>query len=75
MNSAEQTKTSAQNALTSAQNAVETAQNQIETCESQQKSAHDSYDQEKNYSTIKAKAQSVEDAKPSWNRPSAPPIL
>ena len=63
LNSAEQTKTSAQNALTSAQNAVETAQNQIETCESQQKSAHDSYDQEKNYSTIKAKAQSVEDAK------------
>lgn len=63
LNSAEQTKTSAQNAMTSAQNAVETAQNQIETCESQQKSAHDSYDQEKNYSTIKAKAQSVEDAK------------
>lgn len=63
LNSAEQTRSAAQSALTSAQNAVETAQNQIETCESQQKAAHDSYDQEKNYSTIKSKAQNVEDAK------------
>ena len=58
-----QTRSSAESALNQADNAVESAENQVESCESQLKSAHDSYDNEKNYSNIKSRAQSVEDAK------------
>lgn len=55
-------KTQAETALTSAKNAVDAAQKQIDTCEQQVKAAHDSYDQEKNYSNLLNKTQNVEDA-------------
>lgn len=63
VNTAEQTKTSAETAYNQAENSVKTAQSQLDTAQQQVKSAHDSYDNEKNYSTIKTKAQAVEDAK------------
>lgn len=56
------TKTQAENTLESAKNAVESAAKQIDTCEQQVKSAHDSYDQEKNYSNLLNKTQNVEDS-------------
>ena len=59
---ADSTKTQAENALESAKNAVEAAAKQIDTCEQQVKSAHDSYDQEKNYSNLLNKTQNVEDS-------------
>lgn len=59
---AEQTKNSAESAYTQAETSVSTAETQVETAEQQVKSAHDAYDNEKNYSTIKTKAQAVEDA-------------
>ena len=59
---ADTTKTQAENALESAKNAVEAATKQIDTCEQQVKSAHDSYDQEKNYSNLLNKTQNVEDS-------------
>ena len=59
---ADSTKTQAENALESAKNAVESAAKQIDTCEQQVKSAHDSYDQEKNYSNLLNKTQNVEDS-------------
>ena len=63
VNAAEQTKNSAETAYNQAETQVSTAEAQLETAEQQVKSAHDSYDNEKNYSTIKTKAQAVEDAK------------
>ena len=62
LNQADSTKTQAESALDSAKNAVESANNQIDTCEQQVKSAHDSYDQEKNYSNLLNKSQNVEDS-------------
>ena len=62
LNQADSTKTQAENALESAKNAVESANKQIDTCEQQVKSAHDSYDQEKNYSNLLNKTQNVEDS-------------
>ncbi len=62
LNQADSTKTQAENALESAKNAVESATNQVDTCEQQVKSAHDSYDQEKNYSNLLNKSQNVEDS-------------
>lgn len=62
VNSAEQTKTAAETAYNQAETSVKTAESQLETAEQQVKSAHDAYDNEKNYSTIKSKAQAVEDA-------------
>ena len=59
---ADSTKTQAEDALESAKNAVESATKQIDTCEQQVKSAHDSYDQEKNYSNLLNKTQNVEDS-------------
>ena len=59
---ADTTKTQAESALESAKNAVESATKQIDTCEQQVKSAHDSYDQEKNYSNLLNKTQNVEDS-------------
>lgn len=59
---ADTTKTQAENALESAKNAVESSAKQIDTCEQQVKSAHDSYDQEKNYSNLLNKTQNVEDS-------------
>ena len=59
---ADTTKTQAEDALESAKNAVEAATKQIDTCEQQVKSAHDSYDQEKNYSNLLNKTQNVEDS-------------
>ena len=63
VNSAEQTMTAAETAYNQAETQVDTAQSQVESAEQQVKSAHDSYDNEKNYSTITSKAQAVEDAK------------
>ena len=62
LNQADSTKTQAENALESAKNAVESANKNIDTCEQQVKSAHDSYDQEKNYSILLNKTQNVEDS-------------
>ena len=59
---ADSTKTQAESALDSAKNAVDTANTQIDTCEQQVKAAHDSYDQEKNYSNLLNKSQNVEDS-------------
>ena len=59
---AKQALSAAETALTQAETAVKTAESQVETAEQQVKSAHDAYDNEKNYSTIKTKAQAVEDA-------------
>lgn len=59
---ADSTKTQAESALDSAKNAVDTANTQISTCEQQDKAAHDSYDQEKNYSNLLNKSQNVEDS-------------
>lgn len=63
MSAAEQTKNSAETAYNQAETQVSTAESQVEGAEQQVKSAHDAYDNEKNYSTIKTKAQTVEDAK------------
>lgn len=62
VNAAEQTKNSAETAYNQAETQVSTAESQVEAAEQQVKSAHDAYDNEKNYSTIKTKAQAVEDA-------------
>ena len=62
LNQADSTKTQAESALDSAKNAVDTANTQISTCEQQVKAAHDSYDQEKNYSNLLNKSQNVEDS-------------
>ncbi len=62
VSAAEQAMTAAESTYTQAVTKVDTAQSQVETAEQQVKSAHDSYDNEKNYSTIKSKAQAVEDA-------------
>lgn len=62
VNAAEQTKTAAETAYNQAENQVDTAESQLETAEQQVKSARDAYDNEKNYSNIKTKAQAVEDA-------------
>lgn len=59
---ADSTKTQAESALDSAKNAVDTANTQISTCEQQVQAAHDSYDQEKNYSNLLNKSQNVEDS-------------
>lgn len=59
---AEQTKNSAESVYNQAETQVSTAETQVETAEQQVKSARDAYDNEKNYSTIKTKAQAVEDA-------------
>ena len=59
---ADSTKTQAESALDSVKNAVDTANTQISTCEQQVKAAHDSYDQEKNYSNLLNKSQNVEDS-------------
>lgn len=59
---ADSNKTQAESALDSAKNAVDTANTQISTCEQQVKAAHDSYDQEKNYSNLLNKSQNVEDS-------------
>ena len=53
---------SAQVALTSAETALETAKKTTESAEKALKSAHDAYDNEKNYSSLKTRAQNVEDA-------------
>lgn len=53
---------SAQVALTSAETALETAKKTTESAEKALKSTHDAYDNEKNYSSLKTRAQNVEDA-------------
>lgn len=53
---------SAQVALTSAETTLESAKKTTESAEKALKSAHDAYDNEKNYSSLKTRAQSVEDA-------------
>lgn len=62
LKNADSTKNQAESALDSAKNAVDTANTQISTCEQQVKAAHDSYDQEKNYSNLLNKSQNVEDS-------------
>lgn len=48
--------------LTQYETALETAKKTTESAEKALKSAHDAYDNEKNYSSLKTRAQSVEDA-------------
>lgn len=48
--------------LTQYETALESAKKTTESAEKALKSAHDAYDNEKNYSSLKARAQSVEDA-------------
>ena len=55
-------KSSAERDLEAAKTSVETATKNIDTCEQQVKAAHDSYDQEKNYSNLLNKSQNVEDS-------------
>lgn len=55
-------KSSAERDLETAKTSVETAKKNIDTCEQQVKAAHDSYDQEKNYSNLLNKSQNVEDS-------------
>ena len=55
-------KSSAERDLETAKTSVETATKNIDTCEQQVKAAHDSYDQEKNYSNLLNKSQNVEDS-------------
>lgn len=62
VNEATTTKSTAEESYNKAETSVTTAETQVETAEQQVKSAHDAYDNEKNYSTIKTKAQAVEDA-------------
>lgn len=54
--------TAAKSALTQAETAVTSAQTQVETAENQVESAHDSYDNEKNSTTLTTAWQQVEDA-------------
>lgn len=62
VNEATTTKSTAEESYNKAETSVTTAETQVETAEQQVKSARDAYDNEKNYSTIKTKAQAVEDA-------------
>ena len=55
-------KENAENALTSAKNNVTSAEKQVDSADQQVKSAHDSYDNEKNYSNLTNKSQSLEDS-------------
>ena len=59
---AQSDKENAENALTSAKNNVTSAEKQVDSADQQVKSAHDSYDNEKNYSNLTNKSQSLEDS-------------
>ena len=67
-NEADQKLTEAQNSCSAPSlglygfTSIQTALTQISTCEQQVKAAHDSYDQEKNYSNLLNKSQNVEDS-------------
>ena len=54
--------TAAQTALTQAEARVTTAETQVETAEAQVENAHDSYDSEKNSTTLTSLYQQIEDA-------------
>ena len=62
LSDAENAKEQAQTAYENAQKAVDSAQKAVENAEQQVQSAHNSYDQEKNYSSLTNKVQNVEDS-------------
>lgn len=66
-------KENAENALTSAKNNVTSAEKQIDSADQQVKSAHDSYDNEKNYSNLTNKSQSLEDSQTKLEQASRTP--
>lgn len=59
---AENAKEQAKTAYENAQKAVDSAQKAVDNAEQQVQSAHNSYDQEKNYSSLTNKVQNVEDS-------------
>lgn len=59
---AENAKEQAKTAYENAQKAVDSAKTAVENAEQQVQSAHNSYDQEKNYSSLTNKVQNVEDS-------------
>ena len=62
LSDAENTKEQAKTAYENAQKAVDSAQKAVDNAEQQVQSAHNSYDQEKNYSSLTNKVQNVEDS-------------
>lgn len=62
LSDAENSKEQAQTAYENAQKAVDSAKKAVENAEQQVQSAHNSYDQEKNYSSLTNKVQNVEDS-------------
>lgn len=62
LSEAENSKEQAKTAYENAQKAVDSAQKAVENAEQQVQSAHNSYDQEKNYSSLTNKVQNVEDS-------------
>lgn len=62
LSDAENTKEQAKTAYENAQKAVDSAQKAVDNAQQQVQSAHNSYDQEKNYSSLTNKVQNVEDS-------------
>lgn len=62
LSDAENSKEQAKTAYENAQKAVDSAQKAVDNAEQQVQSAHNSYDQEKNYSSLTNKVQNVEDS-------------
>ena len=62
LSDAENSKEQAKTAYENAQKAVDSAKKAVENAEQQVQSAHNSYDQEKNYSSLTNKVQNVEDS-------------
>lgn len=62
LSDAENSKEQAKTAYENAQKAVDSAKKAVENAEQQVQSAHNSYDQEKNYSSLTNKTQNVEDS-------------
>ena len=62
LSDAENTKEQAKTAYENAQKAADSAQKAVDNAQQQVQSAHNSYDQEKNYSSLTNKVQNVEDS-------------
>ena len=62
LSDAENSKEQAKTAYENAQKAVDSAQKAVDNAQQQVQSAHNSYDQEKNYSSLTNKVQNVEDS-------------
>ena len=75
LNSAEQTKTSAQNALTSAQNAVERPRTRLKPAKASRNPPMTAMTRKRTIPPSRPRRRAWKTPKPSWNRPSAPPIL